>query len=426
MTLFPCASVMSWSPPVRYFPVRSPAWMTAAGLRYVQSIPPPSLRYTSRASRCSRASGLYAAGKAGSSTICTPDASARLPAPPTTSSLFTPALGSALRRVRAASTSEGTFPTEPGRGEMALTTASAPRATLATLSAFVASPWTIRTRVSEDFDFAGSRATATTEWPRATASFTMRRPMLPVAPNTTMFIGSLPVRDVGPARGGPPGEQCAAAPPVSRLVGEQRRRRGGAKLAPRLREPRRPAQPEPRRAIFERRAENSEAVLYAAAEPDRRRFREVPRRAGDLPDVEPEPDHLREDLVVEHEIVVVLFQRKRLQHPPGKRAVPGVVLGELVPEQGVLHRREDAVRGVLPDRHPAGDRAFAKDAGSEHDVEMAAGDHRRHRRQEPGRILVVRMQHDDDVGPAPERLRVAGLLVAPVSPVLPVLDDVHG
>src|SRR5439155_24114166 len=55
-----------------------------------------------------------------------------------------------------------------------------------------------------------------------------------------------------------------------------------------------------------------EPVRHAAAEPDRRRFREVPRRAGDLPDVEPEPDRPHEELIVEHEIVVVLFQRQRL------------------------------------------------------------------------------------------------------------------
>ena len=36
------------------------------------------------------------------------------------------------------------------------------------------------------------------------------------------------------------------------------------------------------------------------------------------------------------------------------------------------------------------------------------------------------MQHDDDVGASPQRLHVAGLLIAPVSPVPLVLDDMDG
>ena len=75
-----------------------------------------------------------------------------------------------------------------GRGEMALTTASAPLTTLATSSAFVASPFTRRTRGSGGWTAAGSRTTPVTSWPRLRASFTTRRPMFPVAPMTTIFM----------------------------------------------------------------------------------------------------------------------------------------------------------------------------------------------------------------------------------------------
>jgi len=94
-------------------------------------------------------------------------------------------------RALAASDGAGS-PRALGRGEIALTTASAPRTTLATLSAFVASPCTSCTRGSGDVDAAGSRTTPMTSWPRRNASATIRRPMFPVAPKTTMRMVDSP------------------------------------------------------------------------------------------------------------------------------------------------------------------------------------------------------------------------------------------
>ena len=74
--------------------------------------------------------------------------------------------------------------------------------------------------------------------------------------------------------------------------------------------------------------------------------------------------------------------------------------------------------GMPPLRAPT-----AEDARAEHAVEVAARDHRRHRGDEPRRVLVVRMDHHDDVRAALERLGVAGLLVPAVAAVLRV-DDV--
>src|SRR5207253_11174297 len=136
-------------------------------------------------------------------------------------------------------------------------------------------------------------------------------------------------------------------------------------------------------AEFERGAEYAEAVFHAAAEVDRRAFGKVTRRAGDLADVKAEPDGLRQHLVVEDEVVRVLLQRKRLQEPAREGAVAGVVLGELVPEEQVFAGGEKPVGDVLPERHSARQRADAENARAEHRIEVAAGDHPGHRRQEP-------------------------------------------
>src|SRR6266571_2431652 len=102
---------------------------------------------------------------------------------------FTPAERSPWISAREFAESDGTGrPRALGRGEMALTTASAPRVIFATLSALVASPLTKRTRLSGDCTASGSRTTPTTSWPRPSASATTRWPTLPVAPDTTSFM----------------------------------------------------------------------------------------------------------------------------------------------------------------------------------------------------------------------------------------------
>jgi len=70
---------------------------------------------------------------------------------------------------------------------MALTTASAPRETLATSSALVWSPLTNLTRESGDCTAAGSRTMPTTSCLRRSASATTRWPTFPVAPKTTIL-----------------------------------------------------------------------------------------------------------------------------------------------------------------------------------------------------------------------------------------------
>src|SRR6266851_7228347 len=196
-------------------------------------------------------------------------------------------------------------------------------------------------------------------------------------------------------------------------------------LAARLGESRRVRQAQPRGAILKRRADDAQAVLHAASEIDRRRFGKVARGAADLADVEPEPDGLHEHLIIENEVVGILLERQRLEKAARKGAIAGVVLRQFVPEQQIFDSRQDAVGNVFPDRHPAGQRADAEDARAQHHVEMSAGDHPRHGRHQPRRVLVVGVDHHHDVRPAPQRLGVAGLLVPAVAAVLLVHHHVQ-
>ena len=91
-------------------------------------------------------------------------------------------------------------------------------------------------------------------------------------------------------------------------------------------------------------------------------------------------------------------QRQRLEHAARERAIAGVEFRQLRAEQQVLQRGQHAVRDVLVARHAAGERGVAEDARADHDVVDVRRDHRRHRGDQPRLVLVIGMQHDDDVG----------------------------
>ena len=101
-----------------------------------------------------------------------------------------------------------------------------------------------------------------------------------------------------------------------------------------------------------------------------------------------------------------------------------MVLGQVEPEGQVLDAGQEAVGDVLPARHAAGER-IAQEPAAEHQVALAGGD-RRDQLRDPRRVvLVVRVEHDDDLGAGCEGRVVARLLVAAVAAVLGVDDDVE-
>src|SRR5262249_38661927 len=90
----------------------------------------------------------------------------------------------------------------------------------------------------------------------------------------------------------------------------------------------------------------------------------------------------------------------------------------------VLDEGEGPVGQVLPGRHAAGERLAPRaDAGAQDHVADVGLDEPGQQRGEAAVVLVVRVDHHDDVGLPPPRLVVAGLLVGAVAAVLGVHDD---
>src|SRR6267143_2000315 len=93
---------------------------------------------------------------------------------------------------------------------------------------------------------------------------------------------------------------------------------------------------DPGPAILQRRSNAAKAVTDAPAEIYRGCFSHILCRTGNFADVAAQPEHLRQDLIVENEVVRVLFERQTLEEGAGKSAVAGVVFREFRAEQNVL------------------------------------------------------------------------------------------
>ena len=151
---------------------------------------------------------------------------------------------------------------------------------------------------------------------------------------------------------------------------------------------------------------------------------EIFRRAGDLGDLVALVADLGDNLVVEDEIIRQHVEVDAPQHLARIGPIAGMVFRQLVAHQQVLEEGEAAVGDILVDRHASFQRALTQNTGGEDHLINPVGDEVDHRLQEERRVLVVGMEHHDDVRPDLERLVVAGLLVAAVAFVLIVLDDI--
>ncbi len=172
--------------------------------------------------------------------------------------------------------------------------------------------------------------------------------------------------------------------------------------------------------------QGGQPVDDAAAQPDRGGLLEVAGRHRDLADPAGHPgrDDLRDQFLVEYEVVAVQLVRDRLEQPPAIGAQARVVLGQVQPECRVLEGGQGAVADEFPDRHPAGPRV-TKEAAPQHQVAPPGGDRLDQGRDPGGVVLVVGVEHDDDVGTGREGRVVARLLVAAVASVLGVDDHVQ-
>src|SRR6185437_14235346 len=176
---------------------------------------------------------------------------------------------------------------------------------------------------------------------------------------------------------------------------------------------------------LQRGGHHSQPVLHTAAEVDGGGCRKILGGAGDFADVEAEIYALGQHLVVENKVIGVFQQRQFRQNTAAESPVAGVVLGKLGLQEPVLHQSEKAVGNVLVTRHSAAQGASAQNARAQHHIVNAISHHAGHGRHQQGRVLIVGVNHDDDVGAGAEGLAVAGLLVAAITVVAVVSEGVQ-
>lgn len=101
-----------------------------------------------------------------------------------------------------------------------------------------------------------------------------------------------------------------------------------------------------------------------------------------------------------------------------------MVLRELLPEEEVLYACEESVGDVLVARHTSLQAVVAEDAGGDDHIVYPRGQHEGHGGEELRGVLVVGVEHDDDVRLEREGCIVAGFLVRAVPAVLVVEVEV--
>lgn len=102
-----------------------------------------------------------------------------------------------------------------------------------------------------------------------------------------------------------------------------------------------------------------------------------------------------------------------------------MVFREFGAKQPVFHQGEHTVAEILVQRHAALQGPAGQNTRAQDHVVGAVRDHGAHGAQELGRVLVVRVEHDHDVGLLLQGQPVAGFLVAAVTQVglVPVRFD---
>ncbi len=123
--------------------------------------------------------------------------------------------------------------------------------------------------------------------------------------------------------------------------------------------------------------------------------------------------------------VYIAQEGNRLEKVAAVRAISGVQLREMRTQDPVLAGCQEPVGEYLVSRHVVRRRtAGPQKPGAQYEISLTTLDGLDDVRDESRVVLTVRMQHHHDVGPALESLQVAGLLVAAVSQVMPMDDDI--
>ncbi|MEY3456972.1 MAG: hypothetical protein RL215_129 [Planctomycetota bacterium] len=170
--------------------------------------------------------------------------------------------------------------------------------------------------------------------------------------------------------------------------------------------------------------ECEKSVAEAATKVDAAGFVEIADRDGDITEPEAEEYRLGKELGVEDEIVGIELPGDGLKNFSAVGAEAAVKIPEILTENDVFENGQATIGDVLPCRHPAL-QCFctSTDAGSKHDIDVADANEFSSNRNHSAVVLVVGMNHHDDISAAEECFGVAGFLVASVARVSLVLND---
>src|SRR5439155_22479731 len=94
-------------------------------------------------------------------------------------------------------------------------------------------------------------------------------------------------------------------------------------------------------------------------------------------------------------------------------AVTGVILGKLHPQEKIFKSRQESVRDIFVEWHATAKRCAADNARAEHDVIDVVCHYTGHAGDQEWGVLVIGVQHDDQIGASYQRRGVRGLWVAP-------------
>ena len=167
-------------------------------------------------------------------------------------------------------------------------------------------------------------------------------------------------------------------------------------------------------------SEAPEAVDGAAAKIDGGRFGEVLGGAADFADHVAMPEGLRDELVVEDEIVGEPIELHFFEQRARIGAITGVIFRQLRSHQNVLRDSQEPIGDVLPPGHAAAQCEPTQDARSHHKIVELVRDHAGQGRYQLRSILIVGVDHNHDICAAFERQPVAGFLIATVAEIFVV------
>ena len=158
----------------------------------------------------------------------------------------------------------------------------------------------------------------------------------------------------------------------------------------------------------------ADAKVYA------RSLREIARLNRNLGDIETESERLGNHLRIEDKVVGIQQERHSCEQPAAKGTEAAVAVCQMRSIYKIFRDRQHSVGNEFPDRHSTLKGHAVHNARTDDHVGFSI-DYRTHKfRNEPRIVLMVRMQHNDDIRPKLECFQITGLLVAAVAAILDV------